>query len=64
MSTGFIFFLALVPAIILHELAHGYVAHLLGDDTAKSQGRLSLNPADQFLEAQEIEARQAQVTGE
>jgi Zn-dependent protease len=28
----------------LHELAHGYVAYWLGDDTAKAQGRLSLNP--------------------
>lgn len=32
-------------AITLHEAAHGYVANLLGDSTAKSQGRLTLNPA-------------------
>ncbi|RMF08149.1 MAG: site-2 protease family protein [Alphaproteobacteria bacterium] len=31
-------------AITLHEAAHGYVAHMLGDDTAKRMGRLSLNP--------------------
>ena len=31
-------------AITFHEFAHGYVAYKLGDDTAKSQGRLSLNP--------------------
>ena len=31
-------------AITLHELAHGYTAYFLGDNTAKSQGRLSLNP--------------------
>ena len=31
-------------SIILHEVMHGYVAYLLGDDTAKSQGRLTLNP--------------------
>ncbi len=31
-------------AITCHEAAHGYVANLLGDPTAKSQGRLSLNP--------------------
>jgi Zn-dependent protease len=31
-------------AITLHEVAHGYVAKLLGDNTAKSLGRLSLNP--------------------
>ena len=29
---------------VLHELAHGFVAHLLGDETAKEEGRLSLNP--------------------
>ena len=28
----------------IHELAHGRMAHLLGDDTAKREGRLSLNP--------------------
>jgi Zn-dependent protease len=31
-------------AIVLHELAHGYVAYLLGDDTAKRAGRLTLSP--------------------
>lgn len=31
-------------AITLHEVAHGYVAKLLGDTTAESLGRLSLNP--------------------
>lgn len=31
-------------AIIFHELAHGYVAYLLGDNTAKNAGRLTLNP--------------------
>jgi len=31
-------------AITLHEVAHGYVAKLLGDSTAASLGRLSLNP--------------------
>jgi Zn-dependent protease len=35
---------AAVLAIILHELAHGYVALALGDDTARLAGRLSLNP--------------------
>lgn len=32
------------PAIILHEVSHGYVAYLLGDPTAKRAGRLTLNP--------------------
>ena len=31
-------------AITLHELAHGYTAYKLGDNTAKEQGRLTLNP--------------------
>jgi Zn-dependent protease len=31
-------------AIVLHELAHGYVAYLLGDDTAKRAGRLTISP--------------------
>ena len=31
-------------AITFHEVAHGYVAWRLGDDTAKRLGRLSLNP--------------------
>jgi Zn-dependent protease len=31
-------------AIILHELAHGYAALALGDETALRAGRLSLNP--------------------
>ena len=36
-----------IPAlvcIVLHELAHGYVAYRLGDNTAKYAGRLTLNP--------------------
>jgi len=33
-----------VFSVILHELAHGGVAYLLGDKTAKYAGRLSLNP--------------------
>ena len=34
----------LIISIVLHELAHGYIAYLNGDNTAKLQGRLSLNP--------------------
>ena len=33
-----------VGSVILHELAHGAVAYLLGDRTAKDAGRLTLNP--------------------
>lgn len=39
--------LSIIPALVcitLHELAHGYVAYRLGDDTAKRAGRLTLNP--------------------
>ena len=37
-------FVALVPAIMLHEIAHGWAALLCGDRTAKEAGRLSFNP--------------------
>lgn len=40
----FIIAIPLLYSIILHEIAHGFVAYLFGDDTAKNQGRLSLNP--------------------
>ena len=33
-----------VFAITVHEVAHGWVAYQLGDATAKSSGRLTLNP--------------------
>ena len=35
---------AMIIALSMHELAHGYVAYLNGDMTAKMQGRLTLNP--------------------
>jgi Zn-dependent protease len=31
-------------AVCFHEWAHAYAAHKFGDDTAKNEGRLSLNP--------------------
>lgn len=31
-------------AITIHEASHGYAAYFLGDDTAKRNGRLTLNP--------------------
>lgn len=34
----------LLYSIIIHELAHGWVAYKMGDPTAKWAGRLSLNP--------------------
>ena len=35
---------ALVVAVTVHEFSHALVANGLGDQTAKHQGRLSLNP--------------------
>jgi Zn-dependent protease len=34
----------LLYSIIVHEVAHGWVALLFGDDTARRSGRLTLNP--------------------
>lgn len=36
--------IVLLFSVIIHELAHGYVAYSLGDPTAKYAGRLTLNP--------------------
>lgn len=43
-ASSLLFFVVLIPSIILHEVSHGAVAYLLGDDTAKRAGRLTLNP--------------------
>ena len=39
-----IIFAIVLFSMVLHEMAHGYVAYFLGDTTAKDEGRLSLNP--------------------
>ena len=44
LSTALALIPALVFAIVFHEVAHGFVARLLGDPTASEQRRLSLNP--------------------
>ncbi|MCF6331303.1 MAG: site-2 protease family protein [Sulfurimonas sp.] len=36
--------LALIVAIVGHEIMHGWVAYKFGDNTAKNAGRLSINP--------------------
>lgn len=36
--------LPILVAVVLHELAHGYVAFRLGDPTAARAGRLTFNP--------------------
>ena len=44
--------LVIIISMTLHEAMHAYASYWLGDDTAKSQGRLSLNPIkhiDPFL---------------
>jgi Zn-dependent protease len=41
------FFLVSIPllySVIIHELAHGWVAYRMGDPTAQMAGRLTLNP--------------------
>lgn len=43
-KTFLISMVALLVAIVLHELAHGLFAYFFGDDTAKRSGRLTLNP--------------------
>lgn len=37
-------FIVIIGSVILHEIAHGYVAYRCGDLTAKLDGRLTLNP--------------------
>lgn len=43
-SADIFYFVALIVSIIIHEVAHGYAAYALGDQTAKLAGRLTLNP--------------------
>jgi len=40
--------LVLVFSVVVHEVAHGWSAHKLGDDTALEMGRLTLNPVSHF----------------
>lgn len=41
---GIFYIVVLIMSIVIHEYAHGYVAYLYGDDTARYEGRLTLNP--------------------
>src|SRR5215468_6045592 len=41
---GLIQYLGLVVLLTFHEFGHAWMAHTCGDDTAKLQGRVSLNP--------------------
>ena len=40
----FVYAVPILFAVSLHEASHGWVAHLLGDSTAKQLGRLTANP--------------------
>ncbi|MFA5338243.1 MAG: site-2 protease family protein [Candidatus Omnitrophota bacterium] len=40
----FVVAILLLYSVIAHEVAHGWVAYLFGDNTAKNYGRLTLNP--------------------
>lgn len=44
LTTQILTFVFIFMSIVIHEISHGYAAYLLGDDTAKRMGRLSLNP--------------------
>ncbi len=47
-----IIIIVILLSMTLHEAMHGFVSYWLGDDTAKAQGRLTLNPIkhiDPFL---------------
>ncbi len=41
---GIIVITILIFSAIFHEIAHGWMAYILGDKTAKESGRLTLNP--------------------
>lgn len=44
-AVEFIFqILILIFSVVIHEVSHGAVAYAMGDDTAKEEGRLTLNP--------------------
>src|SRR3989344_4024934 len=40
----FVGLVILIVSIVLHEVAHGHAANMLGDPTARMAGRLTLNP--------------------
>ncbi|HOW65786.1 MAG TPA: site-2 protease family protein [Candidatus Paceibacterota bacterium] len=42
---GLVTYVCFLPILTFHEFAHAWVAWKCGDDTARLQGRVSLNPA-------------------
>lgn len=44
-ATDIIFYIiVLLFSIVIHEVSHGFMAEYFGDDTARNEGRLTLNP--------------------
>ncbi|MEJ0001988.1 MAG: site-2 protease family protein [bacterium] len=44
-ATNAVFYIAIViMSVVIHEVSHGFVAELFGDNTARDAGRLTLNP--------------------
>ena len=43
-AKGCMLVIVLLFSLSIHEIMHGYAAYRLGDDTARLQGRLTLNP--------------------
>ena len=41
---GLLLYLCFIPVLTFHEFAHAWTSHKCGDDTAKNEGRVSLNP--------------------
>ena len=41
---GIFYIVVLIMSVVVHEFSHGYAAYLLGDNTARLSGRLTLNP--------------------
>ncbi len=44
-ATNAVFYIIiLIMSIVIHEVSHGFMAEYFGDDTARNEGRLTLNP--------------------
>src|SRR5580692_7826038 len=41
---GLIYYIGLVILLTFHEFAHAWTSHKCGDDTARLEGRLTINP--------------------
>ncbi|MEN9582604.1 MAG: hypothetical protein RL641_558 [Candidatus Parcubacteria bacterium] len=44
LTNAFFYIIILMLSVIIHEVAHGFMAYRQGDPTAKMAGRLTLNP--------------------